>query len=48
MGVFADRTWIKVVAWSIAAIIVALNLKLVFDELSGWLGSSPAWIGLRP
>jgi len=44
MGVFANRTWIKVVAWSIAAIIVALNLKLVFDELSGWLGSSPAWI----
>ena len=44
MGVFANRTWIKVVAWSIAAIIVALNLKLVFDELSGWLGSSPTWI----
>jgi len=44
MGVFANRTWIKVLAWSIAAIIVALNLKLVFDELSGWLGSSPAWI----
>jgi manganese transport protein len=44
MGVFANRTWIKVVAWSIAAIIVALNLKLVFDELSGWIGSSPAWI----
>jgi manganese transport protein len=44
MGVFANRTWIKVAAWSIAAIIVALNLKLVFDELSGWLGSSPAWI----
>ena len=44
MGVFANRTWVKVVAWSIAAIIVALNLKLVFDELSGWLGSSPACI----
>jgi len=44
MGVFANRTWVKVVAWSIAAIIVALNLKLVFDELSGWLGSSPAWV----
>jgi manganese transport protein len=44
MGVFANRTWIKVAAWGIAAIIVALNLKLVFDELSGWLGSSPAWI----
>jgi manganese transport protein len=44
MGVFANRTWVKVCAWAIAAIIVALNLKLVFDELSGWLGSSPAWL----
>jgi manganese transport protein len=44
MGVFANRTWVKIVAWTIAAIIVALNLKLVFDELSGWLGNSPAWI----
>jgi manganese transport protein len=44
MGVFANRIWVKVLAWSIAAVIVALNLKLVFDELSGWLGSSPAWV----
>jgi len=46
MGVFANRTWVKSVAWAIAAIIVALNLKLVFDELSGWLGNSPAWVWL--
>jgi manganese transport protein len=44
MGVFANRTWVKSVAWGIAAVIVALNLKLVFDELSGWLGNSPAWV----
>jgi manganese transport protein len=44
MGVFANRTWVKISAWAIAAVIVALNLKLVFDELSGWLGSSPAWL----
>ena len=44
MGVFANRTWVKITAWAIAAVIVALNLKLVFDELTGWLGSSPAWI----
>jgi manganese transport protein len=43
MGVFANRTWVKICAWAIAIVIVALNLKLVFDELSGWLGSSPAW-----
>ncbi|MFZ0613517.1 MAG: Nramp family divalent metal transporter [Desulfobacterales bacterium] len=44
MGVFANRTWIKICAWSIAVVIVALNLKLVFDVLSGWLGSGPAWL----
>jgi manganese transport protein len=44
MGVFANRTWVKILAWAIAAIIVVLNLKLVFDELSGWLGNRPAWI----
>jgi manganese transport protein len=44
MGVFANRIWVKSVAWTIAAVIVALNLKLVFDELSGWLGNSPAWV----
>ena len=44
MGVFANRTWIKISAWSIAVVIVALNLKLVFDALSGWLGSGPAWL----
>ncbi|MEJ2155743.1 MAG: Nramp family divalent metal transporter [Desulfobacteraceae bacterium] len=46
MGVFANRAWVKWVAWAIATVIVALNLKLVFDELSGWLGQSPAWIWL--
>ena len=44
MGVFANRTWVKSLAWTIAGIIVAFNLKLVFDELSGWLGNSPAWV----
>jgi len=44
MGLFANRTWLKIASWIIAAVIVALNLKLVFDELAGWLGNSPAWI----
>jgi manganese transport protein len=44
MGVFANRIWVKSLAWAIAVVIVALNLKLVFDELSGWLGNSPAWV----
>ncbi|MEN9335188.1 MAG: Divalent metal cation transporter MntH [Bacteroidota bacterium] len=30
----------QVAAWVIAAIIVSLNIKLVFDELTGWLTTS--------
>jgi len=44
MGLFLNRTWIRITAWIIAAVIVALNLKLVFDAVSGWLGGGPAWI----
>ena len=31
MGSFANPVWIKVLAWSSAAIIVVLNVKLLFD-----------------
>jgi manganese transport protein len=44
MGVFANRAWVKFVAWAIAAVIVALNLKLVFDVLGGWLVGRPVWV----
>jgi manganese transport protein len=44
MGIFANRAWVKTAAWIIAAVIVGLNLKLVFDETAGWLGRGPAWI----
>jgi manganese transport protein len=44
MGLFVNRTWVRITAWVIAAVIVALNLKLVFDAVSGWLGGGPAWI----
>ena len=40
---FANRAWVRITAWVIAAVIVALNLKLVFDELSGWFSSGPSW-----
>jgi manganese transport protein len=43
MGTFANRAWVKIAAWTIAAVIVVLNFKLVFDELTGWLGDGPAW-----
>ncbi len=44
MGQFASKLWLKIVAWTIAAIIIALNLKLVFDELTGWLSDEPLWV----
>ncbi len=31
MGRFANTTWVKVLAWSCAAVIIVLNLKLLFD-----------------
>ena len=34
MGRFANPLWIKVLAWSSAAIIVVLNVKYLFDQLA--------------
>ena len=36
MGVFAIKMWVKISAWIIATIIVSLNIKLVYNEISGW------------
>jgi manganese transport protein len=40
MGTFAISLPVKIGAWLCAAIIVALNVKLVIEEVSGWLESS--------
>lgn len=37
MGKFAIKGWVKYAAWIIAAIIVGLNVKLVYEEINGWL-----------
>ncbi len=44
MGSFANRTWVKIVAWAIAAVIVVLNLQLVFSEISAWSGRISPWL----
>jgi manganese transport protein len=46
MGVFAIKPWVKISAWVIATIIVGLNVKLVFQEVQGWLvgAGGDAWI----
>ncbi|HEY3373034.1 MAG TPA: Nramp family divalent metal transporter [Prolixibacteraceae bacterium] len=40
MGTFAIGTFTKVFAWLIAGVIVILNVKLVFEEISGWINNS--------
>jgi manganese transport protein len=49
MGTFANNLFVKIAVWIVAAIIVALNLKLVFDELMVWGSASPwLWVVLAP
>ena len=44
MGAFVSPPWVKIVAWTVTAGVVALNMKLVAGELSGWLGGASPWI----
>jgi manganese transport protein len=39
MKEFAIKTWVKILAWISASIIVYLNIRLVVDEISGWIGN---------
>ena len=36
MGSFAIPRGVSVLAWGVAGLIVALNLKLLYDTFSGW------------
>lgn len=40
MGEFVIGIWTKIGAWLIAGIIVVLNIKLVIDEITGWMASA--------
>ncbi len=40
MGSFTIGPVVRVLAWIVAGIIVTLNVKLVADEVTGWLGSA--------
>jgi len=53
MGSFANKVWVKVLAWSTAAIIVGLNAWLVCQTLEGWIESAGEnalwlWISVVP
>lgn len=40
MKQFAIKTWVKILAWISALVIVCLNIKLVIEEINTWLKSS--------
>src|SRR5688500_204436 len=47
MKEFTIKTWVKILAWLSAFIIVGLNVKLVIQEVSLWIEASPGntwWI----
>ncbi|HED07898.1 MAG TPA: iron/manganese transporter, partial [Ignavibacteria bacterium] len=49
MGEFTIKTWIKALSWLSALVIVALNIKLVFEEINSWIilaGDNSIWIWL--
>ncbi len=46
MGVFANSRLVGFLAWTVAAAIVFLNVKLVAGELSPLLIVSPLWLGV--
>jgi manganese transport protein len=43
MGPFANPLWVKVLAWTTTAIIVSLNIKLVYEQISEWINVSGEW-----
>lgn len=46
MGEFANPLWVRILAWTAAAIIVSLNVWLVIRTFGGWLESSGPWLWL--
>ncbi len=43
MKEFTIKTWVKILAWLSALVIVCLNIQLVIEEISGWMRNSNAW-----
>ena len=37
MGEFVNPTWLKVLAYVVAAVIAVLNVWLLFSTVKGWL-----------
>ncbi|HTI59372.1 Nramp family divalent metal transporter [Mucilaginibacter sp.] len=41
MGQFSINTWVKILAWGCALLILGLNAKLVIDQLKDWAAAYP-------
>ncbi|MCB0494240.1 MAG: Nramp family divalent metal transporter [Cyclobacteriaceae bacterium] len=52
MGVFANKMWVKILAWAIALVIIGLNVQLVINEVTSWLTESEnpwvIWVTVIP
>jgi manganese transport protein len=46
MGSFVNAPWIRVASWAVAAVIIALNVRLVWLTLGEWLEAAAARRGL--
>jgi len=45
MGEFANRDWVKALAWATSGIILGLNLWLVAEQMNSWVREHP-WMAL--
>ncbi len=43
MGTFRSPAWVRTLAWTAAAIIVGLNLRLAWTAITAWMASAGAW-----
>lgn len=43
MGPFVSPRWLQALAWLVTAIIAALNGKLVYEEIIGWISTAGPW-----
>jgi manganese transport protein len=53
MGSFANKVWVKILAWITVVVIVGLNVRLVITTFSDWLTAAGdrrwlVWLGLAP
>ena len=53
MGVFANKLWVKILAFAVALIIVILNAQLIFGSIADWIASAGnlaiiIWLSIVP